>query len=78
MKITWKSLSFVALALLLTLNLLSVPAATIAQGHGVALAPSTSTDGTPACWIAVGNKLYYVEKDDSTVLKVKASGALAP
>jgi len=26
--------------------------------------------------VAVGNKLYYVEKDDTTILKVKASGAL--
>ncbi len=78
MKITWKNLSFAGLALLLSLNLLAAPAATIAQGHGVALAPASTSDGSPACWIAVGTKLYYVEKDDSTVLKVKASGSMAP
>ncbi len=35
-----------------------------------------TSEGTTACLLAVGNKLYYVEKDDTTILKVKASGAL--
>lgn len=78
MKIDWKTLSFGGLVLLLCLNLLSWPAATVAQGHGVALAPASTADGQPACWIAVGTKLYYIEKDATTVLKVKASGVMAP
>lgn len=65
-----------ALALLTLSNFLAGPAVSIAQGAGVALAPATSADGQPACWIAVGNKLYFVSKDDTTVLKVKASGSL--
>ncbi|MCA9791133.1 MAG: hypothetical protein KC910_05035 [Candidatus Eremiobacteraeota bacterium] len=65
-----------ALALLTLANFLAGPAISVAQGSGVALAPATSSDGHPACWIAVGNKLYFVTKDDTTVLKVKASGSL--
>lgn len=65
------------LAFLLLANLLISGARTgVAQAMGTALAPSQSEAGKPACWVAVGNKLYFVEKDDTTILKVKASGAL--
>lgn len=37
---------------------------------------ATSTEGRPACWVLLGNKLYFVEKDNSSVLKVSASGVL--
>jgi hypothetical protein len=69
--------SIAALTLLLLGNLFIVGAKTsFAQGGGTAIAPSQSEDGKPACWVAVGNKVYFVEKDTSTILKVKASGAL--
>jgi len=48
----------------------------VAQGLSTAISATETSSGTPACWIAVGNKIYYVEKDDTTILKVKASGAL--
>lgn len=78
MQLSWKLLTGLSLTLVLAVNLLSRPQEAIAQSpaSGVALAPATTKDGSAACWIAVGNKLYYVEKDDTTVLKVKASGAL--
>ncbi|MCA9775570.1 MAG: hypothetical protein KC800_02600 [Candidatus Eremiobacteraeota bacterium] len=70
-------ISILALTLLLFGNLLIVGAKTsLAQGMGTAISSAQTSDGSPACWIAVGNKIYYVEKDDSTILKVKASGAL--
>ena len=37
---------------------------------------ATQIEGRPAAWVLVGNKLYFVEKDGSTVLKVTASGVL--
>ncbi|MBX3169446.1 MAG: hypothetical protein KF760_18745 [Candidatus Eremiobacteraeota bacterium] len=37
---------------------------------------ATSQEGKPACWVLLGNKLYFVEKDSSAVLKVSASGVL--
>lgn len=37
---------------------------------------ATSNEGRPACWVLLGNKLYFVEKDNSAVLKVSASGVL--
>jgi len=70
-------ISILALTLLLFGNLLIVGAKTgLAQGMGTTISSAPTSDGTPACWVAVGNKLYYVEKDDTTILKVKASGAL--
>lgn len=66
-----------ALGALLFGNLLIAGAKVgLAQGEGAAIAPSQSETGKPACWVAIGNKLYFVEKDDTTILKVKASGAL--
>ena len=65
------------LAFLLLGNLLVASAKEgIAQGMGSTIASATSEDGNPACWVAVGNKIYFVEKDETTILKVKASGAL--
>lgn len=70
-------LSILGLAFLLLANLLVVGAREgIAQAAGTSIATSTSETGKPACWVAVGNKLYYVEKDETTILKVRASGAL--
>ena len=67
--------SVLVLAFLLLGNLLvSGAGKAIAQGVGVSLAPA-DVDGKPACWVAVGNKLYFVEKDETTILKVKASAA---
>ncbi len=68
--------SLVLLCALLAMNFIAGPVASVAQGNGIALATASSKSGEPACWIAVGNKLYYVEKDETTVLKVKASGSL--
>lgn len=68
--------SVLVLAFLLMGNLLVAGAKTaVAQGMGVSLAPAQSEAGKPACWVAVGNKLYFVEKDETTILKVKASAA---
>lgn len=65
------------LAALLFGNLLFVGAkAGVANAMGVGIATSTTKNGDPACWVAVGNKIYYVVKDETTILKVKASGAL--
>ena len=65
------------LAMLLLGNLLFTGAkAGIAQGLGVAITSSQTEEGKPACWVAVGNKIYFVAKDETTILKVKASGAL--
>lgn len=72
----FSKVSFFVLALLLLGNLLVAGAKTaVAQGVGTALAPAQSDGGKPACWVAVGNKLYFVEKDETTILKVKASAA---
>jgi len=69
--------SILVLSLLLFGNLLIAGAKTaVAQGLSTAISATETSSGTPACWIAVGNKIYYVEKDDTTILKVKASGAL--
>ena len=70
--------SILALAFLLLGNLLVVGAKqAIAQGaSNIAITTSTSEAGKPACWVAIGNKLYFVEKDETTILKVKASAAL--
>ncbi len=69
--------SILALTFLLLGNLLIVGAKTgLAQSAGIAITTSQSESGKPACWVAVGNKLYFVEKDETTILKVKASGAL--
>ncbi len=76
MKNHWQTVSFIGLALLLLANLLSWPLRSYAQSGGVALAPAQAQGEVSACWVAVGNKLYYVEKDKSTILKVKASGSL--
>ena len=70
-----------ALGALLFGNLLVAGAKVgLAQGEDAtmapSIAPSQSETGKPACWVAIGNKLYFVEKDDTTILKVKASGAL--
>lgn len=66
-----------ALTFLLLGNLLFAGAkAGIAQGMGTSITAAQSEDGKPACWVAVGNKIYFVEKDSTTILKVKASGAL--
>ena len=65
------------LAALLLGNMLIVGAKQgIAQGMGAAVTACQTEDGKSACWVAVGNKIYFVEKDDTTILKVKASGAL--
>ena len=65
------------LAFLLLGNVLVIGAKQgIAQGMGTAVTAAQTADGKPACWVAVGNKLYFVEKDSTTILKVKASGAL--
>ena len=70
-------ISVFALTLLLFGNLLIVGAKTgLAQSMGTAIATSQTEDGAPACWVAVGNKIYFVTKDETTILKVKASGAL--
>ena len=70
-------MTILTLSLLLLGNLLIVGAKTgLAQGMGAAIASAESKTGEPACWVAVGNKIYFVQKDDSTILKVKASGAL--
>ena len=75
-------ISILALTLLLFGNLLIVGAQTsLAQDDrekstGVTISSTQTSDGSPACWIAVGTKIYYMEKDDTTILKVKASGAL--
>lgn len=70
-------ISILTLSLLLFANLLVAGAKTaVAQGMSSAISNAQTKDGQPACWVAVGNKLYYVEKDDTTILKVKASGAL--
>jgi hypothetical protein len=70
-------IAILTMSLLLLGNLLIVGAKTaVAQGIGAAIASAESKGGQPACWVAVGNKIYFVEKDDSTILKVKASGAL--
>ncbi|MEW6278345.1 MAG: hypothetical protein AB1758_06980 [Candidatus Eremiobacterota bacterium] len=51
------------------------PARAASEVTGVALAPATNERGGPACWVMVGNKVYFVEKDSTTVLKVSASGS---
>jgi len=69
--------SILALTLLLLGNLFLAGARTaVAQIESVAITSSTTEEGAPACWVAVGNRLYFIAKDDSTVLKVKASGTL--
>lgn len=47
-----------------------------AQSVGGGAVTATSQDGKPACWVLLGNKLYFVEKDTTSVLKVSASGVL--
>lgn len=72
-----KSSKFTVLVLasLLLGNLLvSGAKAGIAQGMGMTIASATTEEGKPACWLAVGDKVYFVEKDETTILKVKASG----
>ena len=77
MQFNWKLFTGLSLTFLLAANLWSRPEVALAQATpSVALAPAQTKDGSAACWIAVGSKLYYVVKDDTTVLKVKASGAL--
>ena len=71
-------ISILTLSLLLLGNLLIVGAkSAVAQAAGgTDISSAQTAAGQPACWVAVGNKIYFVEKDDSTILKVKASGAL--
>lgn len=66
-----------ALAALLLANLLVMGAkeSTAQSSQSLALTAGTTEDGKPACWVASGNKLFFVEKDDTAILKVKASGA---
>ncbi|MBS2036563.1 hypothetical protein JST97_16340 [bacterium] len=47
-----------------------------ADGLAPGSVTATSQEGKPACWVLLGNKLYFVEKDSSAVLKVSASGVL--
>lgn len=47
-----------------------------AQASGTGAVTATSQDGRPACWVLLGNKLYFVERDNTSVLKVSASGVL--
>jgi hypothetical protein len=47
-----------------------------AQSAGTGAVTATSQDGKPACWVLLGNKLYFVERDNTSVLKVSASGVL--
>ena len=70
-------ITMLAMAALLFGNLLVAGAKVgLAQGEGTSIAPSQSETGKPACWVAICTKIYFVEKDDTTILKVKASGAL--
>lgn len=69
-------LAFLLLGNLLVTGAREVLAEGMASGIASGIASATSEDGNPACWVAVGNKIYFVEKDDTTILKVKASGAL--
>lgn len=72
----FSKVSFLLLALLLLGNLLVAGSRSAeAQGAGTSLAPAQTEAGKPACWVAIGNKLYFVEKDETTILKVKASAA---
>lgn len=75
---TASKLTMAALAALFLLNLIVRPSVSFAQAgaNGTALAPASGKGSTEACWVALGNKLYYVEKDDTSILKIKASGSL--
>ena len=71
------NISIFALTFLLLGNLLMAGGkAALAQSEGIAITSATTEEGKPACWVAVGNKLFFVAKDETTILKVKASGAL--
>ena len=56
------------------LTLLARPIQAQAPAQGGVTA--TQIEGRPAAWVLLGNKLYFIEKDSSTVLKVTASGVI--
>ena len=70
-------LSVAVLSALLLANLLVMGAKESGAQNAppLSLTSGTTADGKPACWVASGNKLFFVEKDDTTILKVQASGA---
>lgn len=69
--------AFLLVALLLAAVGLGVSMARPVPADGLnGSVTATSQDGKPACWVLLGNKLYFVEKDSSAVLKVAASGVL--